>query len=375
LISDTGIGIKEEDRDKIFDRFYRVEGQWEKDGSGTGIGLSITNEFVNLLHGQIEVVSDPSTGSAFKVSIPIGKEHLSPDEFVIVDTQMHEESDQITEAYDHAAIYEKENEEPGPSRHHLLIIEDNNDLRSFIRDNLISEYSVYEADNGKTGLNIALSKIPDLIITDIIMPDLDGVTLCNRIKNDERTSHIPVIMLTAKTSQEDKIEGLKSGADEYLFKPFSIDELKARISNLLDQRERLKHKFGLLSGYEQPGREYSNREEEFIQKVTNIIYSNMHNFEFDAGGLQEEIGMSRANLYRKLMALTGMSPGIIIRNCRMKQAAKLIRNKAGNLTEIAFSTGFSNPSYFSKCFREYYGVSPKEFSKSQKEISGPDRQR
>jgi signal transduction histidine kinase/DNA-binding response OmpR family regulator/ligand-binding sensor domain-containing protein len=358
MVQDTGVGISKENLDKIFDRFYRVEGQWEKDGRGTGIGLSLTSEFVTLLHGYIEVTSEKDVGSAFTVRIPVGKDHLSPDEYVVVETHPYSTGVQEIEFDQHSIL--KEAETAG-KKSQLLIIEDNRDLRDFIKDNLLKDYHVYEAGNGKAGIDIAFAKIPDLVLTDIIMPDLDGMEVCRRLKNDERTSHIPVIILSAKTTQENRIEGFASGADDYLSKPFDMNELRIRISNLLVQRAKLRHKYGLIAESGDYGGSSATVDDLFMRKINSIINENIKNFDFDVGVLQEKLGMSRIHLYRKLKALTGLSPSSIIHYHRMKLAAKMIRDKKSNLTEIALSIGISNPSYFSRCFREFYGVSPKDF--------------
>jgi CheY-like chemotaxis protein len=295
-----------------------------------------------------------------EIRIPPGKDHLTNDEFVVVEKHPNGVIEYDRQIDHHVSLAEKEMENAA-KKVHLLIIDDNTDLRTFIRENLSMEYSVYEADNGKSGMHIAFAKIPDIIITDVIMPDLGGVELCKRLKNDERTSHIPVVMLTAKTTIENKIEGLTSGADDYIYKPFDINELKVRISNLLVQREKLSLKFGLLKGLEQPVGTFNTIDEVFMKKINIIINENLKYFEFDVGSLQEKIGMSRVHLYRKVKALTGLSPSSIIHNYRMRRSARLIYDQAGNLTEIAMSVGFTNPSYFSKCFRDYFGVSPKDF--------------
>ena len=260
----------------------------------------------------------------------------------------------------------KEGEAAG-KKSQLLIIEDSRDLRDFLKDSLSRDYHVYEAGNGKAGMDVAFAKIPDLVVTDIIMPDLDGMEVCRRLKNDERTSHIPVIILSAKTTQENRIEGLEKGADDYLSKPFDINELRIRISNLLVQRAKLRHKYSLIAESGEYDESSFTVDDLFMKKVNSIINENIKNFDFDVGILQEKLGMSRIHLYRKLKALTGLSPSSILHYHRMKLAAKMIREKKSNLTEIALSIGISNPSYFSRCFREFYGVSPKDFTSQPEE--------
>jgi len=359
-VRDSGVGISKDNLDKIFDRFYRVEGEWEKDGRGTGIGLSLTDEFVTLLHGNIEVTSEKETGSAFTVRFPVGKDHLSPGEYVLTDAHPYGQGE--TEIYvDHASVLKEKEMESAGKKIQVLVIEDNRDLREFLKENLSDNYHVFEADNGKTGLNIAFARIPDIIVTDIIMPDLDGIEVCRKIRHDERTSHIPVIILTAKTTSENRIEGLTTGADDYLSKPFDINELRVRISNLLAQRTRLRLKYGLIGEIGENEAAADTLDSSFMKKVNQIIAENIRNFDFDVGVLQEKLGMSRINLYRKLKALTGQTPVSVIHQFRMKVAARMIREKRGNLAEISLSVGISNPSYFSRIFREFYGVSPKDF--------------
>jgi len=251
----------------------------------------------------------------------------------------------------------------------LLIIEDNSDLREFLKEDLSKDYHVFEAGDGKSGIDIAFAKIPDLVITDIIMPDIEGIEVCRRVKNDERTSHIPVIILTAKSSQDVKIEGLTSGADDFLSKPFDIKELRIRISNLLIQRAKLRYKYGLIAEFGEYGDPSATVDDLFMRKINTIIDENIRNFDFDVGVLQEKLGMSRIHLYRKIKALTGLSPGSIIHYQRMQLAARMIHEKKLNLTEISLSIGISNPSYFSRCFREFYGVSPKDFINQHYEIN------
>jgi YesN/AraC family two-component response regulator len=245
----------------------------------------------------------------------------------------------------------------------LLIIEDNTDLRNYLQSTLSDEYNILCADNGRTGLNIALTMMPDIIVSDIMMPDIDGISLCTQLKNNELTSHVPVILLTAKSNVESRIEGLKSGADDYIIKPFSMDELNVRISNLIALREKLRLKYSNLSRFTAGEEKILSIDDRFMGKVILVIKENIRDFNFSVEILHEKIGMSRMHLTRKLKILTGLTPGILIRNIRLEKAAELLLHKAGNITEIANSVGISNPSGFAKSFRSYFGVSPKEYSR------------
>jgi signal transduction histidine kinase/DNA-binding response OmpR family regulator/streptogramin lyase len=359
-VSDTGVGIDAADLPKIFERFYSSEGQWEKDGKGTGIGLSLVNEFVGMMNGKINVSSESGKGFLFSISIPMPlpvQEDIEDYPEYQPEAELHIGKNTLFPIYESdIKITPSDNGKP-----HLLVVEDNDDLRYYIMENMLSDYVVTECNNGNEGLRMAISGIPDIVLSDIILPGLGGTELCQKLKNDERTSHIIVLLLTAKTSQTDKIEGLESGADDYIFKPFDLTELRTRMSNLLKQRERLRNKYGLLTGFETTGAKIETADDKFMSKITAIIRSRIHDFEFDVGALQEEIGMSRVHLYRKLKAITGLAPHELIKNYRMKEAARLIGIKAGNIAEIAISVGFSNPSYFSTTFREYYGISPKDY--------------
>ena len=362
-VLDSGKGISKEHLSRIFDRFYRVEGHDETDGHGTGIGLSLVHEFVTLLHGKIDVNSIQGKGSDFFVTIPLGKEHLSSDEYIII-----KPADKVTDKPDKLILEEKYGYSSGKKtdkgRMVILVIEDNEDLRNYIKEILEGEYRILEASEGRTGINIAFTMMPDLILTDIMMPDLDGIKLCSQLKNDERTSHIPVIMLTAKTSIDDKIEGLKSGADDYITKPFYTGELKTRIYNMLSQREKLKLKYSKLNLLGLSLEQNESVDDRFIIRIIKIISENLKDYEFDVSVLESQLGMSRMHLSRKLKIITGLTPGTLIRNIRLEKAAELLLKKSGNITEIANSVGISNPSNFTKSFRNYFGVSPKGYTKS-----------
>jgi len=318
-----------------------------------------------LLHGEIKVESTHGKGSDFSVVIPLGKDHLSPEDYVITQYPQITAVNQV--ASDRHDYPDSETGKPVPiGRMKLLIIEDNTDLRTFIRQALNDEYVILESDNGKTGLNTAYTMMPDLIVTDIMMPDMDGLELCTILKNDERTSHIPVIMLTAKATSEDRIAGLKSGADDYMIKPFDLTELSARITNLLTLRSRLRLKYSKFRLPEDEANKLpDSADDRFMIRVLKIIQTNMADFLFDVESLMEQVGMSRTHLTRKLKILTGLSPGTLIRNIRLEKAAELLLEKAGNITEVANSVGISNPSNFTKTFRHYFGVSPRKYLKRQ----------
>jgi len=361
-ILDTGPGISEEHQHRIFDRFYRIEGHHEEEGHGTGIGLSLVQEFVSLLKGEIKVNSLQGKGSDFSITIPLGKDHLSMEEYVLMESATGIADKQLVTNLKHQ-FDSRPVKRDKESKDRLLIIEDNYDLRKFIGDSLKEKYNILEAENGKAGINIAFTMMPDLIVTDIMMPDLDSIQLCNRLKNDERTSHIPVIMLTAKATTDDRMAGLKSGADDYIIKPFNMSELVVRISNLVLLREKLRLKYNRFYALD-AGKEISGSlDDKFLHKVLEIINRNLRDFSFDVGNLVEHLGMSRTHLTRKLKILTGLTPGALIRNIRLEKAAELLLKKGGNVTEVANSVGISNPSSFTKSFRDYFGVSPKDYSK------------
>nr|MDP4224687.1 hybrid sensor histidine kinase/response regulator transcription factor [Bacteroidota bacterium] len=319
-ITDTGPGISKEHQKRIFERFYRVEGHHENGVHGTGIGLSLVQEFVSFLHGEITVESEPGKGSDFCVTIPLGKDHLSLEDYVIMDYQKSYADVQysVTIPEYHETLMVKTASE---GRIRLLIIEDNEDLRNFMKEALGNEYVILESVNGKAGLNTAFTMMPDLIITDIMMPDLDGISLCKLLKNDERTSHIPVIMLTAKATTEDKIAGLRTGADDYIVKPFNMTELTERISNLLAMRDRLKLKYGKFNLLDIGANPPESVDDRFMIMVLKAVRDNIKDYSFDVGSLQEQLGMSRTHLTRKLKILTGFAPGALIRNLRLEKAA------------------------------------------------------
>jgi signal transduction histidine kinase/DNA-binding response OmpR family regulator len=361
IVADTGIGIHEEEKEKVFDRFYRSEGQEHNNSSGTGIGLSLTREMVRLLKGDIRVKSLVGKGTVFITTLPLGFHHLAENEYILkkeeasggrTDISIPERKELHTRrTYKRADIS-------------VLVVEDNEEVRSFIKEVLEPEYLILEAGDGLQGYELAVSNLPDLIISDIMMPGMDGNVLCEKLKNDERTCHIPIIMLTARATTHDKIEGLECGADDYIFKPFRMEEVRARIINLLEQRERLRSKYSEYIGIDWSNMTVSTLDEQFLKKITETVTENLHDFSFNVGVLQDRMAMSESTLYKKLKALTGDSPSQLIRIMRLKYAASLLQKNDLSITEILMSAGFSNPSYFSRCFRAYFGMTPKAYQKS-----------
>jgi signal transduction histidine kinase/DNA-binding response OmpR family regulator len=364
-ISDTGIGIPKEKLPKIFDRFYQVDGSHTREQEGTGIGLSLTKELVELHKGTIDVESDEGKGTTVTISIPLGKDHLKPEEIVELDKDedydkekvIMEEVDILKEKKEKIdfGIFGKE------SLPILLIVEDNSDVRNYIKDNLNNDYRILEAVDGEDGWNNSLEHIPDLILSDVMMPRMDGFEFCKKLKTDERTSHIPVILLTAKAVSSDKIEGYEIGADDYIMKPFEPEELKARIKNLIEQRKRLHEHFRKYGLFEIEGKSITALDQKFLRKVFELINQRLSDSSLSVESLTEDLALSRSVLYKKMISLTGESPSEFIRSVRLNRAAELIEKNFGNLSEIALEVGFCNPAYFSECFKKHFGIPPSQY--------------
>jgi len=368
-VQDNGIGIPEEQLDKIFDRFYQLDNRLSKEYDGTGVGLSLTKELVELHKGIIFVESEEGKGSVFRIILPAGKEHLLPEE--IADDKKHDEAEEIcgkkayveySQSESVSIIKNKFNiDSIGRESPTLLIIEDNEDVRQYIKGILNDLYIIKEASDGEEGLEKAFELIPDLIISDIMMPKTDGIQLCSSIKSDSRTSHIPVILLTAKASLKDKIEGLETGADDYIIKPFEEDELKARIRSLLDQRKRLQEYFRQYELFGEEIKNIASVDRKFLTETVRIIKENLSDPALSVEMLAEKLAVSRQLLYKKLVSLVGESPNEFIRRIRLNKSLKLIEYKSGNISEIALEVGFSNPSYFAECFQKQFGFLPSQY--------------
>jgi DNA-binding response OmpR family regulator len=364
-VSDTGKGIPEDEQTKIFDRFYQAEAHLRKEGGGTGIGLSLTRDLVELMHGTIQLESQLGKGSTFIVKIPLGLDHLKGEEYTISEKLKDEAKADIpliSEA--HMEKTSKETQEADDQRPLLLVVEDNGDILWLLANKLDRHFRVLEAVDGSAGWKLATEEMPDLIITDLMMPRMDGTELCRKLKSDLRTSHIPVIMLTAKVTGEDKMAGLETGADDYITKPFEIKEVLARSKNLVEQRRKLRERFSREITLNPRDIVITSTDEKFLNQAMEVIERHMSDESFNVASLCEEMHMSTSTLFRKLDALTNQSPIEFIRTLRLKRAAVMLKEQYGNVSEVALEVGFNNPSYFAKMFKKTFSISPSEFAKA-----------
>jgi CheY-like chemotaxis protein len=363
-ISDTGIGISNERLPQIFNRFYQVDGSHTREQEGTGIGLALTKELVELHKGKIEAESEESQGTTITVRFPLGKDHLKPEE--IIDGEEIQErptvlqSDEVLEikpAQRGTDLAELTQQDIAS----LLIVEDNTDVRQFIRGVFENEYLVFEAVDGEEGFDKAIEIVPDLIISDVMMPKMDGFEMCEKLKTDERTSHIPIIMLTAKATNKDKIEGYSTGADDYIMKPFDSKVLQARVINLIEQRKTLREHFKKEGLFSVDDKELTPVDKIFLQKVVKVVNNHISDTLFGVELFASDLAISRSLLHKKLVSLIGEPPSELIKRIRLTKAAKLLENKTGNISEIALEVGFNNPAYFADCFRKQFGELPLKY--------------
>ena len=354
-VTDTGRGVPEDQIDKIFERFYQVS----EDGNiniGSGIGLALCKELAEFLGGSLTVDSTVGEGSRFTLSLPINIVEVISEvkgDITIVDVPIPNSNGVKKEDVQD----ERRDEKPI-----LLIVEDHADLRKFIISCLGDDYQFLEASNGSEGLQIAIDEVPTLILSDVMMPIMDGIEMCHKIKNDHRTCHIPLILLTAKASNESKLSGLDIGADDYIVKPFNKEELKLKIRNQVLARARMQERLRLEFLSESTTVKAVSADEKFLERLKKVIEARIGDEMLSVEALTEEMGMSRAQLYRKVTALTGMSGNEFIRKLRLHRAAQLLQQQAGPVSQVAYEVGFSNLSYFSKCFKEQFGVLPSEYA-------------
>ncbi len=361
-VSDTGVGISQEDLPHIFHRFYQA-GRKNEATPGTGIGLALVKELVELHGGNVHVESEVKKGSLFTVYLPVNAEKYDD-----------------VESYENAGKprgFGKEDSSVGlpfadttknaAEQPLVLVVEDNGDVRDFIREELTSTYRIVEAPDGEEGVEKALQTIPDLIISDVMMPRMDGIALCQQLKTDERTSHIPVVLLTARASEIHQIQGLETGADDYITKPFNVKILKAKIKNLLESRKRLQERFGRDGALRLKDIATTPADELFLEKAMQVIDDNLANPDFNAAKFGEAMHMGRTQFYRKIKALTGKSVLDFIRTLQLQRATQWLAKGDVPVAEVAYRVGFSDPLYFSKCFRKQYGVPPTQYAARQAE--------
>ena len=369
-VRDTGKGISQDEADKIFERFFQAKGA----ASGTGIGLALVKSFVELHHGEARVESEPGKGSDFIVVIPReqeGDSQVIHNDVDIVDNSVNASASTGKNVVDesvlqyiddgdrsHGKVQQLVSE--NTNRPTVLVIDDNTDIRQYERTLLQDEYVVLEAADGKEGLAVALKEVPDLVICDVMMPVMDGLEFTKQLKTNTATSHIPVIMLTAKNLEEHRAEGYEHGADSYITKPFHSKVLLARIENLLRQRQLLKN---LYQGAQEAEKEISeshleDRDKQFLKQLQAIIQKNLSDSEFGVEDMGQQIGLSRVQLYRKVKAMTGSSVVDLLRKARLAKARRLLETRSMSVSEVAYEVGFSAPSYFTKCFKDEYGMLP-----------------
>lgn len=348
IVSDNGIGINENEIERIFERFYQSVNTLPKYQEGTGVGLNLVRTLMKLHHGSIRAENNPDgKGCRFIIRLPLGCEHLKPEEMEVEVPQPAEPE-------------KEEIKNRSKSKRNILIVDDDRDIREYLGRELSEEYHTIECENGKEALKRILKKVPDLVITDVVMPEMDGIALCKKIKQNININHIPVVLLTAKSKDEDNLEGLGTGADAYIVKPFNIEILKKTVQSIIRNREMLKNNF---SGNQlQKSRinkiVMKSPDDKLMERIMKVINKNISNTELSVEMIAVEVGISRVHLHRKLKELTNQSTRDLIRNIRLQQAAALLSDKKHTVSEVATATGFTNLTHFSTAFKDVYGVSP-----------------
>ncbi|MBC8181906.1 response regulator [candidate division KSB1 bacterium] len=388
IISDNGVGIPKDRLSKIFDRFYQVDDSSTRKSTGTGIGLALTKELVELHHGAISVESKPGKGTTFFVKLLLGKDHLKKRDIIEephINVQKIPTGDKKPFVEDKLLSYPQVKQNNNKQNGFIFemekidnemadmklfqddtivqIIEDHADMRKYIRSLLPKAYKVIEAKDGDEGIKKALLFIPDLIICDVMMPGMDGYQVCDELKKNDKTSHVPFILLTAKAEQKDKLQGYESGADSYIIKPFYADELLVQVNNLIELRRKLAEKFSSGQFPNTTESTIFNKDRQFISSAIAVVEEKMNNPEFSIEDLAKELGMSYPQLHRKIKALTNETPTLFIRSARMRQAAEFLKEKEHTISEVAFRVGFEDANYFARIFKKHYGMSPREFMK------------
>ncbi|GHU70319.1 hybrid sensor histidine kinase/response regulator [Bacteroidia bacterium] len=373
-VEDTGIGIAKEYQDQIFDRFYQVRDGKTNTKMGTGIGLHLAKMMIELHHGDIFVQSEPDSGSKFTIFLPLEKGAYHVEEFgstageatvAMVQPSFTEEDTNFEIPVSEERITAHPKNAPS-----VLIVEDDVDIANYMDSELSKKYRIYRAVNGKDGLNKAMKQLPDLIVSDVVMPEMDGLTLCKLLKTNDKTCHIPVILLTAKTNVEQRIEGIEMGADSYIPKPFNMKHLETRVAKLIELRRKLKNKYENGQKSEEDVIKILSSDEKLLQKFNDKLREHISNPDLSVESLAKDLGLSRVHLNRRLKAITNESPGNYIRNFRLSQAALLLSSKKISIAEVAYAVGFSSQAYFSNTFKEHFGMSPTEYAETNFKPAG-----
>lgn len=358
-VSDTGIGMSEEHAQHVFERFYQIDMQH----TGSGLGLALVEAFTRLHHGQVKVATEEGKGTSFLVELPMRQEGEVKEVIERNESLKNLQEGAVLDAGTETLrqLPKKIDTDGNAEKEVVLVIDDNQDVRDYIKMLLLDKYTVIEAVNGQEGVRQAMKYVPDVIICDVMMPVMDGVECCRRLKNELQTSHIPVMMLTAYTMDEQRIQGYDSGADAYLAKPFSAKLLLSRIRNLIDNRKRLKMKEDTVTSIQKQS--LGELDKGFVEKLKMLIDEKMGDSNLSVEDLGSDLGLGRVQLYRKTKALTGYSPNELLRMARLKKAASLLASTEKTVAEITYEVGFSSPSYFTRCYKDYFGESPTDFLK------------
>jgi CheY-like chemotaxis protein/AraC-like DNA-binding protein len=354
IIQDSGIGIDKKDLEHIFTRFYQSNEMDKQYYGGTGIGLEVVKSFIDLHMGLIEVRSEQKKGTEFKIKLPLGNKHLN-----LSKSNFNSKiNDEIYEQINNSEV-DEEISSVKVNKKTVLIVEDNSELRNYLKNELKDDYKVRMAINGKEGLQMAIKFIPDIIISDVMMPIMDGFEMCSNIKKDLRISHIPVLMLTAKGMQIDRVKGIDSGADVYLNKPFNMNVLKSHLSQLINSRQILFNKY--YNGVSDKELMNTNSlDKQFITNILEYINQNINDPALNVENLADELLISRSKLYRKIKVLTGNTANEFIKKIRLEKAKQFLESTDYSISEISFKVGFSSPSYFTKCYKTLFGRLPTE---------------
>ncbi|WP_163320194.1 two-component regulator propeller domain-containing protein [Dysgonomonas sp. 520] len=363
-VIDSGCGIPKEMRQLVFNRFYQVPDKNNSNVMGTGIGLHLSRSLMEIHHGKIFVEDTDHIGSVFTILLPLGRAYLKSSE--IREERSAQSLATLVQPSLSSFIDDEKSSETtfsGKSRYKakLLIVEDDQAIKNYISGVLSNDYQIIEAENGRIGLETAIKEQPDCIITDVMMPEMDGIEMCDKIKKNEKTSHIPVIILTAKTAIEQRVEGLQVGADSYIPKPFSIEHLRVRISKLIELRRVMKDKYEGRFEIKQEDLNIKSADEKFLEKLESIVKNKMAEPELSVETISQDIGISRSQLQRKLKQLTNQNPSDYIKTTRLRHAAWLLSTKNLTISEVTYATGFSSLSHFSNSFKEFYGMSPSRY--------------